>query len=215
MSLLLPSSATYPLLSTLPPAAPTEPLASPFHDIQLALLSTLGPLLEVVSLAEAEESQLIESEIKKRRQRLGGTTLSAAETRRAVEGEFMKGSRLPGLYRAVLEDPDASDREELRRDVERKLLVHLRTLLRALPSTFDETSLDLKKIEKRKEVKEEDERLKGSVRWEVEQLAKGMVLIGVEEESAWLVAMEWTDRYGRWEDVDWRELERYWTLFPE
>lgn len=127
----------------------------------------------------------------------------------------MRGSRLPSLYRAVMDDPDASGDEELRRQVERKLLMHLRTLLRALPSSFDETSLDLRKGEKKKEVKEEEDRLKAAVRSDVEELAKGMVLIGVADESAWCVVLEWKDRYGEWEKVDWRELERYSALLPE
>lgn len=215
LALLLPSSPTYALLTSLPAAEPTKPLASPYHAIQLALRSPLAPLLELVSLAEAEESQLIEAEIKKRRQRLGGQTLSASETRRAVEGEFMRSSRLPNLYRAVLDEPDASADEELRRGVERKLLLHLRTLLNALPSSYDETSLDLRKGEKKQEVREEEDRLKALVRGDVEELARGMVLIGVPDESAWIVGIEWKDRYGDWSKVDWRELERYSTLFPE
>lgn len=151
----------------------------------------------------------------KRRQRLGGTTLSAAETRRRVDSDLLPSSALPGLYRAVLEDPDAGNDEELRRGTERKLLEHLGTLLGALPSGFDGTNLDLKAVEKRKEVKEEEERVKGEVRREVEELAEGMVLIGVPEERAWRVALDWRDRYGRWEEVDWREVGRYCELFPE
>lgn len=216
ISLALPTSTVYPLLSTLPPPNPTAPLATPYHSIQLAVSSPLSALLEVVSLTEAESNQLIEAEIKKRRQRLGGQTLSAADTRRAVEGEFLRDSRLPDLYRAVLEEPDASEQEELRRETERKLLNHLRTLLRALPSSFDAaTSIAMNKVEKRKEVKDEEERLKGATRSKVEELASGMVLIGIAEERAWEVVLDWQDRYGAWDSVNWRELERYWDLFPE
>lgn len=127
----------------------------------------------------------------------------------------MRSSRLPSLYRSVLDEPDASGDEELRRGIEKKLLIHLRTLLRALPSSFDETSLDLRKGEKKKEVKDEEDRLKAQVRGDVEELARGMVIVGVPEGSAWGVALEWQDRYGEWEKVDWRELERYSALFPE
>lgn len=144
-------------------------------------------------------------------------TLSALETRRAVCREAMKGSRLPMLYRTILEDPDASSKEELRREVERKLLFHLRNFLSSLSSAFDETSLDLKVLPKTDSVKAEEESWKTGTRGEIEELAGGMVLIGVAEESAWEVKMEWGDRYGGevMKEWDWSELGKYATLFPE
>ena len=142
--------------------------------------------------------------------------MSAAETRRRVEAEFMPASGLPPLYRAILDDPDAGSDEELRRATEKKLLVHLGTLLKSLPSSFDaRTSVDLKAVEKRKDVKDREEIDKARVRDEVEELARGMVVVGVAEEDAWRAVMDWRDRYGRWDAVDWRELERYCDTFPQ
>ena len=212
---MLPSSPSIALLSKLPPPNPTSPTASTVHAIQLALQSNLPTLLEVVSLVEAEESNLIETEIKKRRQRLGGQTLSAVETRKLVEGEYLARSQLVGLYQAVLDDPDASEKEELRREVEHKLLVHLRTLLAALPSSLDPPTLNLAAVSKRKEVLQSEESEKARVRTEVENLAKGLVVIRSREEGAWHVVLEWTDRYAEWERIDWRELATFVELFPE
>ena len=185
------------------------------HAIQLALQSRLPILLEIVALVEAEESTLIETEIKKRRQRLGGQTLSAVETRKLIEGEYLARSQLVALYQAVMDDPDASEQEELRRAVEHKLLVHLRTLLAALPSSFDPPTLNLAAVFKRKEVLQAEELEKNRVRAEVENLAKGLVVIRSPEEGAWHVIIEWTDRYAEWERIDWRELETYTEIFPK
>lgn len=144
-------------------------------------------------------------------------TLSASETRRAVSSELMKESRLPMLYRAILEDPDASSQEELRREIEKHLLTHMRTFLSSLSSSFDETSLDLKALPKTATILTEEEAWKARSRGEVEELAGGMVLIGVGEESAWEVKMEWGDGYcgEKTEEWDWNELGKYKELFPE
>lgn len=216
LSLLLQTSPVYSLLASLPAPSPTNPTASSYHAIQLAVASPLKPLLELVSLVESVESQSIEDEVKKRRQRLGGTTLSAAATRRAVESEYMRSSRLPSLYQQILEDPDASDQEELRRETERKLLTHLTTLLRALPSTWNEASLDLRsnKGQKAADIQRDEDEMKTSVRAHVQELASGMVTIRAREEAAWFVVLEWSDSNHSWQAMDWRELLQYCEVFP-
>lgn len=146
---------------------------------------------------------------------MNGPGLTTIEIRKQVESEWMRESRIPNLLKAILDDPDAGNQEELRRETERKLSNHRRTYLKSLPSRWDPTDLNLKKVEKRSEVKEEDEERKGKVRKEVEELAGGMVLIGVVEESAWQVVLEWSDDYADWDKMSWRELDRYCELFPE
>lgn len=185
------------------------------HSLQLTLQSSLPTLLELTELVTTIETNALEGEVSKRRQRLGGQTLSAAETRRAVQREQMVSSRLPALYRAVLNDPDAGSREELRRETERKLLEHLRTLLASLPSEYDLLTVDLKKVAKRKEDVEREREAKARVRDEVEDLAKGMVIVGVQDEAAWRVVIEWSDRNGELDRLDWSVLGRYVELFPE
>lgn len=141
--------------------------------------------------------------------------MSASETRKAVESEKMKQSRLVQLYQSILNDPDASGQEELRRDIENRLLVHLRTLLAALPSSFDPTDLNLAAVPKPKDVLAVEEEEKRRARDEVEELARGMVLIRVQQESAWDVVIEWGDRFGEWESMDWIELNDFASLFTE
>lgn len=161
------------------------------------------------------ETSALESEVSKRRQRLGGQTLSAAETRRRVQAEQLVHSRLPAIYRAILDDPDAGGQEELRRDVEGKLFGQSRVLLASLPSEFDLAVVDLKKAAKTKEQVAAEAELKGRVRAEVEDLARGMVIVGVQDEGAWRVVLEWSDRNYSPNSLDWSTLGRYTELFPE
>lgn len=113
-------------------------------------------------------------------------------------------SQLPALWRQVLDDPDAGSDEPLRRDVERRLLAHLRMTLRALPSSFDPPSLDLSAKAKPKtdEQIEAEQAVKDAYRAQVEDLAHGMVVIGVPDGSAWEVEVEWSDTF-----ADGRRLE--------
>lgn len=141
--------------------------------------------------------------------------MSASETRKAVEAEKMKESQLVPLYESILNDPDASERDDLRRDIEARVLLHWRTLLAALPSSFDLPSLNLSAIAKRKDQLLLEERDKKAAREAAEDLARGMVLIGVQHESAWNIVLEWSDRYAEWEKMDWIELDAYTKLFPE
>ncbi|GAA6047631.1 hypothetical protein NBRC10513_004089 [Rhodotorula toruloides] len=78
-----------------------------------------------------------------------------------------------------------------------RLLAHLRMTLRALPSSFDPPSLDLSAKAKPKTEKQiEAERdAKDDYRAQVEDLAHGMVLIGVPDGSAWEVEFEWSDSF--------------------
>lgn len=129
-------------------------------------------------------------------------------------------SILPQLYLAVLEDPDASEREDLRRGTEAALLGYWRTLLRALPSRFDPPEIDLSpqaqgKVGKREEVQVEEQGRKDAVRREVEQLARGMVIVGVPEDAAWEVVLEWLDGRGAGDVGEGLEFERYRERFPE
>jgi len=214
LHLLLPSSPSYHLLASLAPPDPTNPTASTVHSLQLTLRSSLPTLIELSSLITTIETNQFDSEVSKRRQRLGGQTLSAAETRRQVQAEQLVNSRLPSIYRAILNDPDAGSQEELRRDVEKKLFEHLRTLLASLPSEFDLATVDLKKAAKTKDQVEAERHVKAQVRSEVENLAKGMVIVGVAEEAAWRVELEWSDVNAKVDSLDWPSLGRYIDLFP-
>ncbi|GAA5931798.1 hypothetical protein JCM3775_000045 [Rhodotorula graminis] len=219
----LPSSPSHALLRALPPYDPTAPTATSYPTVQRYSASPLPVLLELVSLLSAIETATIDAEIKKRRQRLGGPALTAEETTRQVQAEYLPQSQLPGLWRQVLDDPDAGNDEPLRRDVERRLLAHLRTTLRALPSPFDAPVVDLSAKAKPKSADdaEREQSAKDYYRREVEGLARGMVVIAVPEPTAWEAAVEWSDLFADGERVEdwprerWDLLRRQAELFPE
>ncbi|GAA5887775.1 hypothetical protein JCM5296_001762 [Sporobolomyces johnsonii] len=221
LSHLLPSSPSYPLLRSLPPYNATAPTSTTYPIVQRSITSPLPVFLELISLTHDLETSALEAEIKKRRQRLGGPALTAEETRRQVQAEQLPSSRLPGLWRAVLDDPDAANDEALRREIERKLLDQLRTTLQALPSAFDPPKVDLTAKAKQKTTKEleAEAQAKGYYRQQVEELAKGVVVIGVPEPAAWEVAIEWSDCFaeplGRWSKGSWDQLRRFGDLFSE
>ncbi|GJN90635.1 hypothetical protein Rhopal_003647-T1 [Rhodotorula paludigena] len=219
----LPTSPSHPLLRSLPPYDPTAPTATTFPTVQRYSSSPLPVLLELLSLISAIETSALDAEIKKRRQRLGGPALTAEETTRQVQAEYLPQSQLPGLWRQVLDDPDAGNDEPLRRDVERRLLAHLRTTLQALPSPFDAPTVDLSaKVKVKSEQELEKERAaKDYYRREVEGLARGMAVIGVPEPAAWEVEIEWTDAFAdsdrveEWPKERWDLLRRQADLFPD
>jgi superkiller protein 3 len=175
----------------------------------------------VINLISELETSALENEIKKRRQRLGGPSLTAEETRRQVQAEQLPYSKLPELWKSVLDDADAADNEPLRREIEKKLLGQLRTTLASLPSSFDPPTVDLTSKAKAKtpqEIEAQDQ-AKGQYRQQVEELARGMALIGVPELGAWEVAVEWSDGFASdlnaWPQEAWGQLARYGEVLPE
>ncbi|BGP48364.1 Superkiller protein 3 [Rhodotorula kratochvilovae] len=219
----LPSSPSHALLHALPAYDPTAPTATGYPTVQRFASSPLPVLLELISLISAIETAAVDAEIKKRRQRLGGPALTAEETTRQVQAEYLPQSQLPGLWRQVLDDPDAGNDEPLRRDIERRLLAHLCTTLRALPSPFDAPVVDLSAKAKAKSVEDaqKEQDAKDYYRREVEGLARGMVVIAVPEPAAWEVAIEWSDLFADGEKVElwpkerWDLLRRQAELFPD
>jgi len=189
--------------------------------VQRAVASPLQVILEVTNLTSDLETTALENEVKKRRQRLGGPSLTADETRRQVQAEQLPTSRLPDLWRTILEDADAADDEQLRRDIEKKLLGQLRATLKSLPSSFDPPTVDLStkaKIKTPQEI-ESQEQAKAYYRQQVEQLATGITVIGVAEEMAWEVVIEWSDGFAGdlkgWPQEAWGRLRQYSQIFPE
>ncbi|GAA5950678.1 hypothetical protein JCM3765_000575 [Sporobolomyces pararoseus] len=221
LSLLLPSATDYPLLRSLPPYNATAPESTNYPTVQQAIASPLPVFLEVINLISDLETTALENEIKKRRQRLGGPSLTAEETRRQVQAEQLPHSKLPELWRSVLDDADAADNEPLRREIEKKLLAQLRTTLASLPSSFDPPTVDLTSKAKAKtpqEIEAQDQ-AKGYYRQQVEELARGMALIGVPEVAAWEASVEWSDGFasdlGAWPQEAWGQLARYGEVLPE
>lgn len=224
LSLLLATSSSCSLLQSLPPYNATTPNATNYGTVQQAVRSPLRILLEVTSLVSGIETAAIDAEIRKRRQRLGGSALTAEATTKQVQAELLPRSQLPGLWRQILDDPDAGSDEELRRDTERRLLTHLRTTLAALPSRFDPPSVDLSGGKASKQKSEADleaeQATKDRYRSEIETLARGMCVVGVPEGMAWEVEVEWSDIYAdadpaHWPAECWTALEVFSSFFPK
>jgi superkiller protein 3 len=209
LSLVLPKSPYYDLLATLPEPQPTQPTGSSVYEIQQMIHDSLPVITEILASTETDEAKAIKSEIDRRRMRL--TSGSAAETRQAVQREVMGKSRLPGvcyaspspgslckrsrteLYREVLSHPSASD--EIRRETESKLLHYLHTLLCALPSPFATAESILTEAAQEQRAKEQRKagKAKETLRADLEELARGMVLLKLPNELAWRIALDWTD----------------------
>ncbi|RPD63776.1 TPR-like protein [Lentinus tigrinus ALCF2SS1-6] len=192
LSLLLPDSPFYPVLSILPPPDPTNPTATTTFVAQSAVHDSLPILEELVSIHEQEEKAVGDAEVAKRRQRLAA--VSPEETRKQVALEILSKSQLPRLYDEVLNHPNTSD--DLRRQTESKLLRMKQSHLFSIPT-------DSKR-------KEEKARLAA----EVEELIKGIVLLKVPDELAWTLLIESKDAE-RIEDYDFGLLRSFVEVFPE
>ncbi|KAI8969575.1 TPR-like protein [Trametes punicea] len=191
LSLLLPESDLYPILSTLPPPDPTNPTSTAIGTTQEAIHNSLPLLEELVSLYEQEEESVIQSEINKRKTRLSAPPLD--QIRREVALEVLSSSQLPRLYDEVMKHPHASD--ELRRTTERKLLRLKQRHLFAVPFAGQH-----------KEVK-------AKLAAEVDELIRGMVFLKIPDELAWMLFIESKDAASI-DDYDYGTMKQFVALFP-
>jgi len=144
---------------------------------QAAIYNSLPILEEIVSLNEADETEMLEKEIGNRRKRLhaGSPRSVRNEVVREVYGsskvwylipfcvlEPTHRHKLPYLYDEILNHPNTSD--ELRRQTESKQLRRKRDHLFSLPS---------------------DDSMKQQLAIEVEKLISGVVLLRITDELAW------------------------------
>ena len=194
LALLLPSSRLAPLFDSLPEPEPTAPNASSIHELQLQVQRSFDVLEEMIALIEGDEQRRIEAEVKRRRTRLTGTPMSAEETTKAVSREVMATSRLPALYEAALEHPQASD--SARRGAEAKLLDHLVSLLTSIPSPFApvlESARSEVQIEEHRRALDEAKAEKARLRERIDELVRGMIILRIPNELAWRIALDWHD----------------------
>src|SRR3984957_2242119 len=92
LSLLLPGSSIYEVISTLPPPDPTNPTASTTVLAQTAIHDSLPLLQEIVALVERDEEERIKNDLRNRRMRLGES--SQEQLRKEVEREVLGSSRV-------------------------------------------------------------------------------------------------------------------------
>lgn len=141
--------------------------------------------VEIANISELEEKDRINTEIGYRRTRLGAKIDLVT---RDVKREVFESSELESLYTCII---DWTDDHEIRRLYEEKLLQHAYNALVVLESS--------KKHHKRAEV---------------ENLARGLVILKHPFRLAWKIVLEWKDveEIG---DLDSELLEEYMSLFPE
>ncbi|KAH9895045.1 TPR-like protein [Cubamyces lactineus] len=191
LTLLLPDSDLYPVLSTLPPPDLTNPTATAIGPIQLAIHNSLPVLEELVSLYEEEEQGVIQSEISKRRTRLNAPP--ADQIQRDVTLEVLSTSQLPRLYDEIMKHPNTSD--DLRRATERKLLrMKQRHLFSLSPSGAQKEA-------------------KAKLAAEVDELIGGMVFLKIPDELAWTLFIESKDAE-KIEDYDYEILRQFIQIVP-
>ncbi|KDQ57736.1 hypothetical protein JAAARDRAFT_35420 [Jaapia argillacea MUCL 33604] len=191
LSLYLPGSKVYDVLSALPAPDPTNPTATTTFAAQVALHNTLSILEEIVTLHEKEEEETINREVDKRRMRLGAA--GPEQIRAEVAREVLAVSRLPHLYNEVLNHPDTSD--SLRRETESKLLRHKQRYLHALPAS------------------QEFAVQKAKIASEIDELVDGAVLLGLPDELAWSIFIEGKDTDSI-DGYDISTLRRFMEIFP-
>ncbi|KAJ6593707.1 TPR-like protein [Mycena capillaripes] len=188
LSLLLPDSPVYAVLSTLPIPDHTNPSATPAYHTQVAIHNNLPVLEEIIRIVEHDEEDAYTKEVAKRRTRLGAA--SPEQLRKEVGVEIWGPSQLPKLYDDVLNHPNTPD--DLRRATDAKLLRYKHRYLCALPPTGDR---------------------KAAVSGEVEGLVAGAITLGIPDELAWMLCLDGqdcidSDRY------DLPLLRQFMDLFP-
>ncbi|KAH8828520.1 superkiller protein 3 [Flagelloscypha sp. PMI_526] len=165
LELILPQSRYYSTLSQLPPPDPSNPTATTTAPTQSAIHDSLPVLCEIIDLTEKEERLYFQKEVDKRRTRLGAGL--PAQIQKDVGVEVWSDSQLPRFYSDVLNHASTSD--ELRRDIESRLLLYKQELLFALPTSSP---------------------IKSTLAQEVEELASGIVLLKIPDEIAWLLILD-------------------------
>lgn len=176
LMLFYPGSRFYALLSTLPAPDQTAPNAhGAAYDAQMLMHGeSLAGANELIQMYEELHEREIESDFARQKNTLEGAKLGW-QLKGAVVAEVLRRSPLPTLYEFVLAHPAASD--EARRDVEDKLLRHYYRLTLSLPSHGVMA----------------DMALNAEVRDKTLDIAHGMVTIGVSNELAWRLDLEWRD----------------------
>lgn len=140
---------------------------------------------KIAQILEIEEKERISLEIARRRTRLGARI---EQVRRDVRLEVLSSSTLENLYQQII---NWTRDDELRRQYEERLLEYAYETLTVLP------------IDK-----------KDNKRREVEELARGTVIIKHPFKLAWTIVLEWNDKESL-ASLDVQVLREYVEFFSE
>lgn len=216
LSLVLPDSKYYGLLSTLPAPEPTKQETPTFIDVQMATtLDSLKITQKVIGLVEYVEQDLIEKEAEKKRMRIEGAGKSREVLRNEAGASIWSNSKLPTYYEQVLSHTDASNEE--RRDAEAKLLRYQLRLLLALPASSSTVQMPTGTAARATGPAEDIDNAASSAKTELRdkilEMAKGMVIVGVPDELAWSIHLEWQD-FGSLPEIPRHLMRQFVSLFP-
>lgn len=220
LSLLLPDSKYSACLSTLEVPDQTQPEKTTTFEIQMAIhVRSLDTLLEMIQLSEKYEADIIQKEADKRRMRLDGANKGKEALTNEVRLEVYSASQLPNLYEQILSHPKAED--ELRIEVEAKLLRHRLGLLTSYPpkqlargsAPTGTAAVDRQQQAKQEQAEHEQQESKLQLRDDILKLASGMVIIGLPDELAWEIDLEWRPA-GSLADLRLEQIRKFITLFP-
>lgn len=220
LSLLLPDSKYYDTLSSLEQPDQTQPEKTTTFEMQMAIhVNSLDVLLEMSELSEKWEADTIQKEADKRRMRLAGASKGKEALTNEVRLEVYSASRLPSLYEQILSHPKAAD--ELRIEVEAKLLRHRLGLLTSFPpkqlnagaAPTGTAAVDAKQQERQRQDEQDRQDAKVQLRDEILKLASGMVIIGLPDELAWEIDLEWRPVRSL-VDLRLEQIRKFVSLFP-
>lgn len=222
LSFYLPDSPYFALLSTLPEPDQTAPTSTPTFEAQMAMhLNSLRTLLEVITLVEGFEGDLVEKEFEKSRMRMNAAGKSREQLRNEAGLSVWTQSKLPQLYDQVLAHVLASDQD--RREAEHKLLVYRHTLLKALPNPKAKlagpgataaTMNDAEGGQTKDEKEAMEMEQKSEARDRFKELAEGIVAINVSDELAWTTVLEWSNVFSL-AHLDRQRLRAFVAHFPK
>ena len=204
IALLLPSSPYFGLLSSLPAPDQANPTATSTFEAQKYL--TISSLLlhhEIAQLHESSEAHELDAQVDTRRLRLDKAKKSKESLIAEVGAEIWGQSALPSIYEGILSHPAASDEE--RREAEAKLLRYRNKLLLALPNPASSASktaaqgprgtaathLSATDLKTKEAAEAQEIEVKSRARDAVGEMAMGMVTIGVPDELAWKIRLDW------------------------
>lgn len=161
------------------------PSSSVYDTLEGRIRHPSDTYTNLAEILEAEERDRISGEIAKRRTRLGARI---DQVRRDVRREVLSNSTLEDVYREII-NWTRDDAE--RRAYEEKLLRHAHETLTALP--IDQ---------------------KHDKRAQVQEMARGMVIIKHPFEVAWTIELEWKDVESL-ASMDIGVLEEFISFFPK
>ena len=161
------------------------PTSSLYDYLEGRIPHPASTYIKIAEVVLAEEKEKINKEIGERRTRLGA---KIGQVTADVKREVLEGSDLENLYKNII---DWTQDDEIRRQYEEKLLQRAYDTLVVLPTS--------RKAQKRQQV---------------ENLARGLVILKHPFALAWRIILEWKDSE-RLEDWDAGILREYVEFFPD